>query len=309
MIGGVVRVRLGLIGLLALLLAVGADCAHADPDAVDAEVVRLTQDLGKPARANAVFAALEALDRDDPASALYLVAALERSGGVEATKGLDRLLRSRHARVRVAALESIARLGLRAPEILDRVRFATMDTEIDVVRATCAALGAIGDGRDVPTLLLLARSEDRQTRLAAFRGLRALSGVRIPHVYARWSWWWKTRYERAQQELPRAFEALETLAEDASPEQHYALVEREAWVLLPRVREQLRRWLTGESLQHRVFACRLAAKLKLTDLLDPIRPLVRFGFAVELKQAAAEAVEVLSGAPVTAPAPAAPTDR
>lgn len=267
--------------LASALLLVPWSSAAADPG----------HPLGRPAAKEAVRSLLESLDRDDADGSVAAAQALEASGGTAAAWGLSRLLRHRSPEVRAEVLRAATELGLREPELLARVRdLLGQERELDVLRAGCRTLGRIGDGSDVPWLLGLAQHEDRNVRLAAFRGLRALSGQRIGFVHERWTYWWTIAEHRATEEISAAIAALDAAPEDPLAPIHERALVRNGWIRLDEVRGALTRWLRADSVTMRALACRVISQLQLSEYAETLHSLLRFAFEEDTERAVHDAL-------------------
>ncbi|MDF1701149.1 MAG: hypothetical protein P1V36_08325 [Planctomycetota bacterium] len=230
-------------------------------------------EFGTPARAEAVGQALEeALGDKD--RGLTLARALVASRGVEAARGLGRLLRERAPEVRIEALLGLARVGLRSDALAEAVhtrladRFATPRERW----AAVVALGAVGDGHDVPGLLALASpvNEDRDLRAAAFRALGAITRTRLPPVHARWAYWWKKYEVRAEARVARAIAALEAAPGSSEVVAHEAALAAYGWALPDETAAALTRWLRGGKEGLKLAACRLGTYHRVADLAEAI---------------------------------------
>ncbi len=234
-----------------------------------------------------------------PATALRLVTALRAAGGYAASDGLVALLARDDEEVKVAALEALAALGLRAEKTAIAVRRAAGSSAPLVRRTAVEALGRIGDGRDVQRLLEGLAGDDADLRSACLRALRTLSGMRMPPSPVRWAQWWskaepraRTDFEWAAQEMVVAVEA------DGDLETFAAAVARSGWVDLQATRQTAIAWMRSTQSALRVQGFRLVATLRLADLADDVRMGVRFGLD-EAAWAAVDAARAL-GVPTTA---------
>lgn len=277
---------------------------HAPPDAVDTSPkepvkpphVILAERIGTPAQLGPVLSILTELDRDDVGAGRSLAFLLGQAGGTAAAEGLLKLTGSSHAQIRRDALLATIKVGLRHPPLLVRIRESARDDKDErVMVAACHALGAIGDGRDVPFLLERMRSEKRRLRIGAYVAMRALSGIRIPNVRARWSDWWEQRGTRATTAIRESIAKLEAgeLEPEARKKYTDALL-TEAWIDFATVRKALEQWLYAEDRDLRRSACELVGRWRLTDLATAVASAAKTRWARDdVKQASAEALRLL----------------
>lgn len=267
------------LGLLCTLL-VGSALSAAPAAAEELSLAPATTgfDLGTPARQTAVDEALTSIG-SEPERALALVKALAKSRGVEAARGLATLAEHRDAAVRTEALLAMARVGLRGEAMAEVVHERLVDG-FGTKRerwAAVVALGAVGDGRDVQTLLDLASpdQEDGEIRTAAFRALAAITRTRLPYVHARWAYWWKKQNEKAEDRVLRAIEGLQRAPGAASAPTHEAILATYGWIMPDTVQAALKRWLTGRPRGLEAVACRLTAYHRFADLAPQVRRVTR----------------------------------
>lgn len=132
-----------------------------------------------------------------------LVSELLDRGGAGAVDALAELATHDAAEVRRAALEAVARLGLRtrAAERTSTEQ-AARDTDWGVRVTAARALGRVGTGASVPTLLLLLEDPVARVRAEAHAALESLSGCQMPGTPARWHTWWLDVSNRPCVSLP-----------------------------------------------------------------------------------------------------------
>lgn len=253
--------------------------------------------LGTPARAEVVHTLLAGLAPEDTNAAVRIAHALGHAGGCDAVAGCLRLLDHGAVEARLAAIEAAGRAGLRLESLARRLRRTVREGGDHEVRAAVEALGHVGDGRDVPTLLDLTESESSRMRAAAFHALEDLTGAKMPFVRARWVWYWKGFSDRADRLLPQVLAALEDAVDGPDRQALAALVRRYGWVDAAEVRLTVREWLVSPDRELRAIACRLVGELRLADLASETRECLRFAVSREHRQIALDALGVL-GHPV-----------
>lgn len=278
--------------LISALLLGAALPAHAGEDPVR----RWTTALGSPATADAVSKALDdALE--EPGSAVHLARALGATRGHVAILGLRELLRHREAAVRTEALLSVARLGLRSEKLGTAVRKLLKSSFVKAKerRAAILALGAAGDGRDIPALLKIASEEEKDTdaRTAAFRAMRAITGATLPFVHTRWTYWWRKQDVQGRERLSKALSATVEAKTRAARLSHETSVANLGWLDLPATRKALRSWLRSAAEGLLAPSCNLAAHLRLADLKPEISGLLKGRPKATLRKAAERALKRL----------------
>jgi hypothetical protein len=269
---------------LAVLWAAAAP-ARATEDPVKAWTLR----LGTPARAAGVQEALEATASGE-GDAVALARALAASRGVEAVNGLVALLRRRDEDVRLQALRGVAQIGLRLDRLAEALQAIVTDHDRSKQERWSAvgALGKVGDGRDMDTLLALTadRNEGRELRSAAFRAMSTITGMHIPYVHARWSYWWRQKRELGARRVQKAIAALQEDPGDAAAFSHEATLAVFGWVDVEDLVPALRAWLHGAKTRLSVPACRLVEELRLADLAPDVAQASRDLLHEELRTAA-----------------------
>ena len=282
---------LALLFALALLPLLTATAGAGQP-APEKEVPQFA--LGRPARAEAVSAALLAVETGPVDHRLALVHALATSGGAAAVDALAALLADPELEVRRAVLEVAPRLGLRSEAVRRRL-LKTLGVLSPVDRALALrALGTFGDGRDVPRLLALGDDEDEDpaVRCAAFDALSALSGANLPYDASRWREWWRGLETRSRRDVALALGLLE-----ADPDRHahaaLSVLDQYAWMAMPSVTHSISRWLYGDRPASRRTACKLITKLRLADYADAVERTLRFAREAHLMRAARECMATL----------------
>ncbi len=281
---------LRLVALLLLVVGASAPVAHADTLQPSSEGVRTyVAAIGTPAHPERLRKALEALTPEAPQQALDLLVALGHAGGAAAADGLADLYDYRGADLRLRALEVAQRVGLRSARLLTCIRAARTTHDKGLRRATCAALGHLGDGRDVPFLLDAAARDDPRLRQVAFAALRRLSGEKLPPVASRWEAWWSRQVRRVEKSLPAAFKRV--AADPASPASRAdrSLLRRHAWTDLPGTERTLEAWLDRGGADLKVVACDLARELLLADLVPKLHVVRRRDGSILAVRKAADA--------------------
>ena len=240
-----------------------------------------------PARAE--DASAQVARQDDLAEA----ARLEREGGHLAVLRLSALLEADTPDVRLAALDALAHVGLRSEATLKRVRLALETIDTAERKAALHALGRIGDGRDLEAFLGALRDEDADLREAALRGLRELTGRRLPVSPTRCSLWWRSSAKGMRQALRTALDTVPS-GTDRQAEAAVETLVRDGWVDLEAVSESARDWLRATDHRLRAAGFRLAAALRLADLAPDVESALPFVSTADAEAglAAAEALGV-----------------
>ncbi len=236
----------------------------------------------KPLATAEVRTALAKAYRQGPDAMVALCAELGRAGGVAAVEGLVELHDHRSGReyekARIAALEALAQIGLRSERAHKRLAESLAGSTSERL-AAITALGRLGDGRDMRTLLTFARDESREIKLAAFRSLKTLTGASVPFVYARWTHWWRTTKRSGMGPLYAALDALE---EDPKDEEHWqkhvTTIAENGWIDLAEVEMAIEEWLAGSDALLQAAASHLAGKFRLLDYGPRIAKIRVHGF-------------------------------
>lgn len=256
-----------LIAAFSLGLATAAQATEqAAPDAPPKKPSTALERLGSPARPDAVSEELEAVRGRDMAAQARLARSLGMSGGPAALDGLVELVDGGDARVRAVAFQAAARIGLRHAKMRAAVRWALGRRNAPDRPNAVAALGVVGDGRDVPDLLAIAESaeESAAVQRAAFTGLRAVSGAAKPDKLRRWSAWWSSFESNGPARLE---DAIKTFRHDPEHRQIAAgMIARMAWLRLDLVNKHVVAWLRDEDPQVRHAAARIATASRSASL-------------------------------------------
>jgi len=254
-------------GLVGMRSAAAQSLTTSPPESV----ASVLEALGSPARPRAVRRLLRTALQDGSPALDVLADALGRAGGHAALEAATRLARDRDPRVRLHALGALELIGLRSGTAASLVFRLALEGEGRERLAAVAALGVVGDGRDVELLLALARSSQAAERSASFAALRRLTDVSIPAIPARWTWHWRTLQRRAQLDLERDLAKLEADPEGSTARSRRAALARQAWVDLEPVDDVLRRWARSTDPALRAHACWIIAELRLADHADEVR--------------------------------------
>ncbi len=281
----------------ALLLASAILLSAALPaHAKDDPVRRWTAALGSPATGPTVGKALDAV-LVEPASAIHLARALGLARGHAAIAGLRELLGHREATVRTEALLSVARLGLRSEKLGADVRnlLASSFVKAKERRAAVLALGAAGDGRDIPSLLKIASTDeqDADARSAAFRAMRGMTGVGLPFVHARWTHWWRKQDDQGRKRLSKALSSVVEATTVPARQSHESVVASLGWLDVTATTKALRGWIRASDDGLLAPACNLAAHLRLADLKPEIAGVLEGRPKPMLRKTAARALKRL----------------
>jgi hypothetical protein len=225
--------------------------------------------LGPTPTADAVRALARKAQFSDEMTARRFAVTMATHGGYACAAALRTLIRHRTPEVRVAALRGIAKLKFRVADGMDAVREALADQESVVRDAAVAAIGAVGDASDVPTLLAAAESSDPNVSSPAFAALCDLSGARLRYRAPLWRQWWKDTQERGPMQLLQSLSTLEN-GRDADAGDASAVVARHAWLRLREVQNRVAACFHAETPEQRRAGYRLAADLRLGDLAEPL---------------------------------------
>jgi hypothetical protein len=256
-------------------------------------VPTLIDELGRPARLAAVRSLVRRAMREGEPSPGLLAETLGHAGGHAALDGLLLLLDHHEVDVRVAALEAVERVGLRGARVARLIYRIAAECRGRERVAAVTTLGAVGDGRDVELLLMLAKAEDPDLRQSAFRALRELTGLRIPPVHARWAWQWRVLQRRASEVVPDGLAELDEHPDDPDAQQTLLDVGRYAWIELPLVDEYVRTWFQSPDQTKRCMACWLTAELRLADHGSMIESTRIYAYDGDLSREVERALEVL----------------
>ena len=270
--------------------------------------------LGSPARPEAVASALRAARDESLSEVVDLAERLGAAGGRAAASGLKRLIEDRDTGVRTAALKACARVGLRVDGLNTVIRTVLNNKRSgpEERRAAMAAIAAVGTAQDFEALLALAspEAEDPEHLAAPYRAMARLSGAKLPFVYARWTYWWRTMAERGPRLTRAALKALEADPDGDQTRRHEAALAAHGWTELALVEKTLANWLQGTRGGLRAPACRLSQKLGLADLAPLIAQVGGRGADEAVSEAARRALEHLGYvAPRPRPAPKKKRDK
>ena len=267
--------------------------AEATPEADALEP--FLQAVTAPATEEAVRALMKRPELQEAEHALRAVGRLWHGGGPHAAVALRTLAGHADPSVKEAALRGVYAVGLRG-EAGTRgereLRRALTHPEIAVRRAAYEAVGKVGSGDDVASLVLGLVSEEPGVRSLASRALALLTGERHGADAIRWAFWW----ERSRNDLEQKLEtALETLGSGAlasgthgagtpgsdeidEPDeldelveaQAWDVVERRAWLLPAQVEQLARAWLGSMDAVQRQRGYRLAACVRAAALAKDV---------------------------------------
>ncbi|MFM8980486.1 MAG: HEAT repeat domain-containing protein [Planctomycetia bacterium] len=273
------------------------------PDPLAAQMAPLLAAVEGKAREADVRALMRAPAVHMPRFELAAALRLAHAGGPYAARALRELLESPEARVRRMALDGIRQAGLRTRGTSSDDRElarALRDDDPELQRLAVEALGRVGLAEDVESLVAALESESGPMVLAAEHALAVLTGASQGSTAGRWASWWQRNREPLTRAVALALDELEEEARVvpegeegaqalvAQEQQAWALVERDAWLLLPDVANRARSWMTQGEVAGRVRGYRLAAALRSLDLVGDLERAQRSG---ESDPAAAAALE------------------
>ena len=281
--------RAALCLLLAAVLTAPAVAAE-DP------VAAWVRKLGNPATAETIAVALaDAKQTQD--GPLLLAQALGTARGPAAAEALGTLLKRSEAGVRREALASLVRVGLRSEALAEAVYGSLRGTAREPAERheAALALGTVGDGADMDTLLALASPEQEDTRLReqAFRAMVGITGKKLPYVHSRWTFWWGKQKASGLEQLSAALDGAEKASGTPALAAHAAVISSLGWVDAGTTRRRLETWLRGSREDLQSVACAAAAHLRLGDLARSIEALADGRGKPALRRAAQAALERL----------------
>ena len=278
------------------LLGPKAYAAESAPKVDLKSVEGLIDFLGTPPRWEVVEILVHMHGAARGEAGLRMVEALSRVGGTASARGLGLLLARGDDPVRTEGLRAIAAVGIRVPEALLAARDAWRQGPAAVRLAACEALGYVGTGDDVESLLEALVAQDPELAPRAYAALVRLSGAKLPYVPSRWTWWWKSTAEQGRVALRAALFRSDrplvplTEAELAEVE---SVVQRWGWLDLNTVANATRAWFCTLDPNLRSLACRVAAGLKLGELAEDVRSAAIFATDDGVEAAARQASAVL----------------
>jgi hypothetical protein len=251
----------------------GRAIAAESPSAAVAfdEIDTAIQKLGTCPEPAEVLALVRRTTGRDASVALRVIAALVQRPGHGASRGLVAFVPHADAATRAAALRGIADMRIRHASGMDDVRAACRDLDAAVRAAAYAALGAIGDGSDVPLLLDTLSSQDAANVASAYAALRELTGSTLPYQERVWRQWWKETKVRAPAQLAEALACAESADTAAAKRlEAIALVAADAWIDVPAVTTRAAGWTESADATLRAIGYGLLAKLRAGDFAEHI---------------------------------------
>ncbi|MHC5010870.1 MAG: hypothetical protein ACYTG6_07975 [Planctomycetota bacterium] len=198
----------------------------------------------------------------------------EPTTGLGRARVLAEALGAEEASVRMQALAKASELRLRTRRLHERVVACLAAPSPEERLAAIRALGAVGDGRDVPGLLDLAAYGAAQDREAALEAVGAILGLVPSRNTAAREAGWEAMRARADEQVPRALAGLEFRSPGADTSVHLETLRELGIVLVPAVKVTLLRWLEGPDDELRAAASTLAGELRLADLTPAIARLL-----------------------------------
>jgi hypothetical protein len=294
-----------IVHLLTVALALAAThalltetCRAGEPSAAArAGIDALIDGAAKAASCDAVLSATRRVREDGDADAvLRLVGALRARRGYASVRALSTLATDTDPRVREAVMYAIADIGLRVADAMYDVRTSKTDESAAVRGAAYAALGAVGDASDVPALLDDLASGNRDTARWSGDALRAITGATLRNSERLWRQWWKDTQQDAVARLNKAWEALENNSDATEASEARVVVDRMAWLDIDGATRHVSAWLDAADAKSRCEAYRLASKLRLGDLAEPVRLALGFEHDDEARRLGGECAAMLGGA-------------
>jgi HEAT repeat protein len=246
------------------------DAGAIDDARAAQQVVESLDRLGAVPSVDAVLGVARKARGAGETTAMRAIAVLRTCRGHAAARGLGILVAHTSPTVREAALEAIAENAVRVAETLPEVRELLACEDDDVRAAAFAAVGAVGDASDVPTLLSALHSGDPDVIRCAYDALRTLSGARLAYREGVWARWWKETRETAPARLTHALEVLEKSEDETALADARALVVRCGWMDLASVGARVTAWLDAPDPRLRSDAYSIAAKLRLGDVAQAL---------------------------------------
>lgn len=212
---------------------------------------------------------------EDATDARRAVISLRMRGGFEASEILLRAARKGTPDVRADAIEALGQIGIRTRETLSLLRDRATDELRPAERvAALEALGHLGGGRDVQTLLDALRAKRGSTRTAAFQSLTRLSGERLPASPTRVAQWWARHDKQHRGYLYKALDSMPLAVKERRTrdiEVNRDIVANKGWLDLGAVELALDEWLRSHDDTLRDAAFHVIAALKLGNYVGTVR--------------------------------------
>jgi HEAT repeat protein len=269
-----IALLLGLgLGLPGALCADEPEAAEEGAPAADA-LTPFFEAVKAPATDEAVRALMKRPELQEAEHALRAVGRLWHGGGPHAAVALRTLAGHADPAVKEAALRGVYAVGLRG-EAGTRgereLRRSLTHPEIAVRRAAYEAVGQVGSGDDVASLVLGLVSEEPGVRSLASRALAMLTGERHGADAIRWAFWWERSRNDLEMKLEEALETLDSGELDELVEaQAWNIVERRAWLLPAQVEQKARAWLGSMDEAQRLRGYRLVPCVRAASLADDV---------------------------------------
>lgn len=188
---------------------------------------------------------------------------LREQGGHGVTARLTQLAASRLEETRTAALEALAVVGIRTPEVaraLDQA--AERGAEGSEQAAFFAAIARVGGEHDVALLIDALKGQDQELRGKAHEALRSLTSQRFALNYGRWYQWWRKERPGLRATVRRAVDSLPD-ADDEGRERYRTILARDGWVDHEHVGVTVADWLSDGDRDVRRHAFHVIASLRL----------------------------------------------
>ena len=217
--------------------------------------------------------------RTEPSEALIHVRTLERRASIDASHALLRIARHGPRAARPGALLALGRVGIRTRKSVGYLRDRAKNSLDAAERA--AALEALGFmasmEEDAETLIAALDSDVGCLRTGAYRGIRHLSGQRLPASPRRIEAWWRSFRNRGRRQLEASLDSIQQLADeglsadDPAWGRQRARLRQYGWIDLTLVSERIESWLRSPHASLEAEALGTISALRLGDFERVLR--------------------------------------
>ena len=256
---------------LAVLIAAPAAAQAEAVDFVAAEFEASLAKLGEVPRLETVERLVRhpCVARPEWAQPLVEILSLHRS--YASARGLLALADHSIPTVRTAALHNLTQVGLRVSTAdAHPVRAGLRDHDDEVRVAAVAALGVVGDESDVPALIDLLVHEDQRLKIAAFRALQSLTGLRLPNDQRQWVYWRTHSSAQLTRRIDLAIQTIDQGGAEADVVDARLLLSSSAWFDARKIEDAARAWLQSGDTRLRNEGYGLAASARLGSLAEDV---------------------------------------